>query len=126
MVRRQHVQILLFPLPQQSNPTPIKDSIEPKNTAIPGYGGYIPSIKAENIHARGYSAIAKQSFQNERLGRNNFGLSTTGFNLKKEALIDNSKIASSSKYGKTEIQGAHPGWNVQARLYTGRLEIHNT
>jgi hypothetical protein len=45
--------------------------------------------------------MAKQSFQNERLGRNNFGLSSTGFNLNKEALIDTSKVASSSKYGKT-------------------------
>jgi hypothetical protein len=56
--------------------------------------------------------MAKQSFQNERLGRNTFGLSSTGFNLNKDALIDNSKLASSSKYGKTEIQRAHPGWNV--------------
>jgi hypothetical protein len=86
--------------------------LEPKNTAIPGYGGYIPSIKAENIHARGYSGMAKQSFVQERLGRNTHGLATTGFNLDRSALIDRSKIASSSKYGKTEIQRAHPGWNV--------------
>jgi hypothetical protein len=56
--------------------------------------------------------MAKQSFHQERLGRNTFGLSTTGFNLDRNALIDKSKVASSSKYGKTEIQRAHPGWNV--------------
>lgn len=56
--------------------------------------------------------MAKQSFQNDRLGRNHFGLSSTGFNLNRHDLIDKSKIASSSKYGKTELQRAHPGWNV--------------
>lgn len=83
---------------------------------MPGYGGFIPSVKAENIHARGFSSTAKQSFQNERLGRNPFGLSSTGFNLNKDVLIDTSKVASSSKYGKTEIQQAHPGWNVNYDL----------
>lgn len=112
MDSRQYVQIILRAFPQQSSYYLTKESLEPKNTAIPGYGGYIPSIKAENIHARGYSAMAKQSFQNDKLGRNSFGISSTGFNLNKEALIDTSKVASSSKYGKTEIQRAHPGWNV--------------
>jgi len=96
-----HVQKFIRPFPQQSTPSLIQDSVEPKNTAIPGYAGYIPSIKAENIHARGFSATAKQSFQNDKLGKNNFGISTTGFNLDKSALIDRSKVASSSKYGKT-------------------------
>jgi hypothetical protein len=39
----------------------MQDSLEPKNTAIPGYTGYVPSIKAENMHARGFSAMARQS-----------------------------------------------------------------
>lgn len=56
--------------------------------------------------------MAKQSFQNDRLGANKSGLSSTGFNLNREALIDRSKVATSSKYGKSEIQRAHPGWNV--------------
>ena len=84
----------------------------PKNSAIPGYGGYIPSVKAENIHAKGYANIAKESFHQDKLGRNAIGLSTTGFNLDRGALIDRSKVASSHKYGKTELQRAHPGWNV--------------
>jgi hypothetical protein len=101
----------------------MQESTNPKNTVIPGYAGYIPTIKAENVHARGFSAMAKQSFQNEKLGRNPFGLSSTGFNLDKGALIDRSKVASSSKYGKTEIQRAHPGWNVNFISYrpTGKL-----
>jgi hypothetical protein len=45
--------------------------------------------------------MAKQSFQQDKLGRNPFGLATTGFNLDRNALIDKSKVASSSKYGKT-------------------------
>ena len=78
-----------------------KDSVNPKNAAIPGYGGYIPSIKAENIYAKGYTPMAKQSFTQDKLGKNAFGMATTGFNLDRTALIDKSKIASSSKYGKT-------------------------
>ena len=61
--------------------------------------------------------MAKKSFHQDKLGRNPFGLSTTGFNLNRTNLIDNSKLASSHKYGKTEIQRAHPGWNVTSILY---------
>ena len=39
------------------------------------------------------------------------GLSTNGFNVNKEALIDRSKVGSSSKYGKTAILKAQPAWN---------------
>ena len=56
--------------------------------------------------------MAKQSFYQDKLGQNTHGLSSTGFNLDRDALIDKSKIASSSKYGKTEIQRAHPCWSV--------------
>jgi hypothetical protein len=102
-----------------------QDSVNPKNSAIPGYGGYIPSVQAENIHAKGYAPIAKQSFQQEKLGKNVFGFATTGFNLDRTALIDRSKVASSSKYGKTELQRAHPGWNVQTKIIIGRLALNH-
>jgi hypothetical protein len=45
------------------------------------------------------------------LAKNLLGLSTNGFNASKDAFIDHSKLASSSKYGKTAIQKAHPAWN---------------
>jgi len=45
--------------------------------------------------------MAKQSFNQEKLGRNPHGLATTGFNLDRNAVIDHNKIASSSKYGKS-------------------------
>ena len=93
-----------------------KESVNPKSTAIPGYTGYIPSAKVENIHAKTFSATAKESFAQEKLGKNIHGLSTTGLNLNREALIDRSKVASSSKYGKSSLQRAHPGWNVFSLL----------
>jgi hypothetical protein len=58
-------------------------------------------MQAENLHGRGFSAMARESFQNDRLGANPFGLSSTGVNLKGEALVDRSKVATSSKYGKS-------------------------
>jgi hypothetical protein len=79
---------------------------------IPGYGGFVPSTKAENIHARGFSNIAKQSFNDERLARNVLGLATTGFNVNKAAFVDQSKIGNTSKFGVSAIQKPHPSWNV--------------
>jgi len=46
------------------------------------------------------------------LGKNVFGLATTGFNVNKEVFVDNSKLGSSSKYGKSAIQKSHPNWSV--------------
>ena len=45
--------------------------------------------------------MTKQSFNQDKLGRNIHGLATTGFNFDKNAVIDHSKRASSSKYGKS-------------------------
>ena len=45
--------------------------------------------------------MAKQSFNQDKLGRNMHGLATTGYNFDKNAVIDHSRIASSSKYGKS-------------------------
>ena len=88
-------------------------SNEPKNKAIPGYTGYIPFVKPENLHARGFTPISKDSFSNKKLGKNILGLSTNGFNINRETFLDSSKFASSSKYGKTEIQRSHPAWNEE-------------
>jgi hypothetical protein len=50
------------------------------------------------------------------LGKNILGLATTGFNVRKEVFIDQSKLGSSSKYGKSAIQKPHPNWNVYLKL----------
>lgn len=47
------------------------------------------------------------------MGKNAFGLATTGFNVNKEVFVDNSKLGSSSKYGKSAIQKSHPNWGVK-------------
>jgi hypothetical protein len=38
--------------------------VPPKNLAMPKYGGYIPYVVPENIHAKGYTPISKDSFAN--------------------------------------------------------------
>ena len=60
--------------------------------------------------SKGYTQITKDCFSSSKLGENKNGLSTNGFNASKEAFIDHSKNASSSKYGKSMIQKAHPAW----------------
>ena len=88
-----------------------RDSVEPRVSSVPKYGGYIPYVVPENIHAKGYTPITKDCFSNTKLAKNLLGLSTNGFNVSQDAFIDGSKLASSSKYGKTAIQRAHPAWN---------------
>jgi hypothetical protein len=88
-----------------------KGSVEPKNKAVPGYAGYIPYVKPESIYGKGYTPIAKECLSSDKLGKNILGLSTNGFNVNQQALIDKSKMASSSKYGKTAVQKAQPAWN---------------
>lgn len=53
---------------------------------------------------------------------NRTGLATTGFNITKDAFIDKSKLASSSKYGKTGLQKAHPNWSVINFIYLVIME----
>ncbi len=102
-----------------------QNSVEPKNMAIPGYGGFVPGIKAENIHAKGFANMTKQSFNNEKLGKNVYGLATTGFNVTKEVFVDNSKLASSSKYGKSALQSPHPNWSVNIKFILEYLMVYN-
>ena len=105
MVTAIHVQDFLWLLSQQSKNNLKQDSDQPRNTAIPGYAGYIPGLIAENMHGRRYSAMARQSFEN-------LGLATNKYNLDRTTMIDRDKIASTSKYGKSQIQRVHPSLNV--------------
>lgn len=99
---------------------------EPKNTAIPGYQGFVPGHRADSLYAKSNTTIAKNSFSKDRLDVNRTGLASTGFNITKEAFIDQSKLASTSKYGKTALQTAHPNWNVTFLLLLVKLENHKS
>lgn len=90
---------------------------EPKNTAIPGYTGHVPGVKADSLFGKSKTLLARSSFNSEKLDVNRTGLASSGFNITHEALIDKSKSASSSKYGKTELQRAHPNWSVIYLLF---------
>lgn len=61
--------------------------------------------------------MTKQSFSNDKLAKNVFGLATTGFNASKSNFVDNSKFGSTSKYGKSALQRPHPNWNVSSILF---------
>jgi len=41
---------------------------EPKNVAMPGYAGYIPYAKPNNLYGKGYSPITRIAFNNKELG----------------------------------------------------------
>lgn len=82
-------------------------------------------MKPEGIHAKGYTPISKESFSSQKLAKNLLGLSTNGFNVSREALIDQSKLASSSKYGKTAIQKSHPAWGSGSWVSTTQHNFKN-
>jgi hypothetical protein len=90
----------------------IQQSIDPKASHIPGYAGFIPKDRAESLHAKTFANKTKDVFADPNINANMSGLATTGFNITKDALVDKSKLATSHKYGKTEIQTPHPGWVV--------------
>jgi hypothetical protein len=80
-------------------------------SSIPKYGGYIPYVVPENLHAKGYTPITKECFSNQKLAKNILGLATSGFNVSREAFIDKSLLASTNKYGKATLQNPHPSWS---------------
>jgi hypothetical protein len=70
------------------------------------------------LQAKTFANKTKDVFKDPNVNMNRSGLATTGFNVTKEALIDYSKVATSHKYGKTEIQTPHPGWIVLPHLFS--------
>lgn len=107
-----HVPLILRPTSQPRISSFTQDSVVPRASHIPGYGGFIPKDRAESLHAKTYANKTKEVFGSPEINMNRSGLATTGFNITKDALVDKSKIASSHKYGKTEIQKSHPAWVV--------------
>jgi len=73
--------------------------LEPKNVAVPGYGGFVPGLKSENEFGKSYSRITRENFGKDTLGDNKNRLSSTGFNHKKHVFIDHTRTASTHKYG---------------------------
>ena len=69
--------------------------------------------------------MTKQSFGNDKLGKNAYGLATTGFNVRNDVFVDTSKLASSSKYGKTALQRPHPNWQVILNFILEFLMVYN-
>jgi len=81
---------------------------EPKNNVIPGYGGFVPGLRSRAEFGKSFAQIAKQSFSDVNLGQNKFNLSSTGFNLDKKLLADETITANTHKYGSQTSQKTHP------------------
>jgi hypothetical protein len=93
---------------------------EPKNNIIPGYAGFVPGLKSEAKFGTSYAQAAKESFSNPTLGNNKFQLSSTGFNLNKQLLADETLTASSHKYGAQTMQKTHP--NLDAKRWRSHTQ----
>ena len=85
----------------------------PKNYAIPGYQGYIPYVKAENIIGRPYTALTREAFSKPELGVNKFKISSTGFTYNPTMHIDPSASSITNKYGASTIPKPDPCWHVK-------------
>jgi len=86
---------------------------EPKNNVVPGYGGFVPGLKSKGTFGKSFAQTAKDSFNDPNLGTNKFNLSSTGFNLNKQILADETVNAQSHKYGNQTIQKTHPSLNAE-------------
>jgi hypothetical protein len=95
---------------------------EPKNNVIPGYAGFVPGQKSRAPFGKSFAQIAKTSFSDPTLGQNRFNMSSTGFNLNKKFLADETVTASSHKYGSQTIQKTHPSLDAN----TWKSHAHDT
>ena len=94
----------------------IKDSNVPNNFVVPGYQGFLPSVRSQSLYGKGTTPTSKEALTSDRLDYNKTGIASTGFNVKREDFIDKSQNGFSSKYGKTALQKAHPNWSVKIVL----------
>ena len=91
----------------------LQDSTNPKTSTIPGYQGFIPQYRSESLYGKRTTDLSKEIFGGSNYGKKLTGLSSNGFNVKKEDLIDESKGGSTSKYGRSSWLKAHPAWQVR-------------
>ncbi|KAM3135370.1 hypothetical protein pb186bvf_012528 [Paramecium bursaria] len=77
----------------------------PKNQAIPGYGGFIPQLKAGNLHGRGYSPLTRVAFQ-----------------IKIPKL--DPPACSTSKYGQSTIQTILPQCSTSISAQSSYMDIY--
>jgi hypothetical protein len=61
--------------------SPMQESTQPRSGHLPGYSGFIPTNRAESLHAATYSNMTKQALNGPHIGANPGGLATTGRNL---------------------------------------------
>lgn len=71
------------------------------------------------------SALSKEILGTSNYGKTLNGLSTNGFNSKKEDFVDQSKTGSTSKYGRSSWLKAHPSWQVIFLIKSGKSMVNN-
>jgi hypothetical protein len=60
--------------------------------------------------------MTKDVLGSSNYGKNMTGLASNGFNITKQHFIDESKVGSTSKYGRSSWLKAHPSWQVNNYL----------
>eukprot|EP01015_Nassula_variabilis_P006466 TRINITY_DN14920_c0_g1_i3.p1 TRINITY_DN14920_c0_g1~~TRINITY_DN14920_c0_g1_i3.p1 ORF type:complete len:245 (+),score=23.41 TRINITY_DN14920_c0_g1_i3:62-796(+) len=75
---------------------------EPTNYVIPRYDGYVPGYVPDNMYGKSKASLSREAFANPELGKNKFGLSTSGYNYQKWDPSEDDKL------GKNPILNVHP------------------
>eukprot|EP01015_Nassula_variabilis_P032340 TRINITY_DN7513_c0_g1_i12.p2 TRINITY_DN7513_c0_g1~~TRINITY_DN7513_c0_g1_i12.p2 ORF type:complete len:229 (+),score=46.35 TRINITY_DN7513_c0_g1_i12:64-750(+) len=75
---------------------------EPTNYIIPRYDGYVPGYVPDNMYGKNKAQLSREAFAHPELGKNKFGLSTSGYNFHKWDPTDDDKL------GKNPILNVHP------------------
>ena len=71
------------------------------------------------------SALSQEILGGSNYGKTLNGLSTNGFNSKKSDHVDESKVGSTSKYGRSSWLKAHPSWEVNVTFILGKSMANN-
>ena len=79
-----------------------------KNTVVPGYAGYLPGVKPNNIFSKTYAKVSRKSLNRENVEKGPSVFASTGFNAKIIPRQDETLHCVHHKYGKTTIMDTHP------------------
>ncbi len=70
---------------------------------IPGYGGFVPTVKSKNEYGKTFSRVSREMYDDPNLGKNKSGLASTGYNISNYKHIDYSLYNNNNRYGNQTL-----------------------
>ena len=97
-----------------------------KNHALPGYQGFVPSLKADSLLQKRYTEQTRDVLHKRTISDKLQTISSTGWNKSRIPVADDTLHATSRRYGTETMLDTHP--NIKPKDYketTFRASFHN-